>query len=192
MLLQPGCGAGEPALPTLTEFQAAWGRDQHAVWEVDWPAAPLPGPVVVEAWQSGARRRFEVLEAAAPALIGETLVSDGQTGWLFNRFETDLTAVEAAEARFSPLDDALALVTRQLGRDPRRVTPLGRATLPSGLARGWQLAFDSGATLDLWLLEQEGLVGQVRLTGPQASFRLRARQVEPLDDAPAGLFEGPR
>lgn len=176
----------------MSELRAAWGRDQHAVWEVDWPAAPLPGPVVVEAWRSGPRRRYEVLEAAAPALIGETLVSDGQTAWLFNRFDTDLEAVEAADARFSPLDDALALVTGQLGREVGSVTPLGRATLPSGPARGWRLAFDGGATLDLWLLEQEGLVGEVRLAGPQASFRLTARQVEPLHDPPAGLFEGPR
>jgi hypothetical protein len=177
------------ALIDVGDLQAAWQRDQHVIWEVDWPEAPLAGPLVVEAWQSGPRRRYEILEATTPSLIGDALVTDGETAWFFNRFEAGLSAVPAAEARFSPLADALALVSRQLAESAGSSEDRGREVLPTGAARHWRLIYDEQTLLDLWLDEQSRLIARVRFRSETADFRLLARHIEPLTEIPPGLFQ---
>lgn len=183
----PGSDVVSPEV-VLAELRAAWQRDQHAVWEMEWPGAPLAGPMAVEVWLSGPRRRFEMLESGAPALVGETLVSDGRTAWLFNRFADGVTEVGAEEARFSPLSDALLIISAHLAREPRSVRALGEASLPTGPAHRWRLIYPEGTTLDLWLEDETGLISAMKLAGPGGDFSLTARLIEPLDEVPEGLF----
>ena len=69
----------QPIEPETARHTAAlaWQTSRHTVWELDWPNAPVGGPVTVETWQAGNRYRYEILEAAAPALVGQALAFDG-------------------------------------------------------------------------------------------------------------------
>ncbi|HXW00070.1 MAG TPA: hypothetical protein VEC93_16740, partial [Anaerolineae bacterium] len=74
LLTLSACAAPEPisAKAAQATLAAAWQVDQHIVWEIAWPAAPVGGPLTVESWRVGPRYRFEVLEATAPDLVGQT------------------------------------------------------------------------------------------------------------------------
>ena len=99
-----GCTVERPIQPDQAQAIAAatWQTGQHITWELDWPATPVGGPLTVETWRMDVNYRFEVLEAVAPALIGETLVFDGHTAWQYNRFAAK-PPVMLASPRLSPV-----------------------------------------------------------------------------------------
>jgi hypothetical protein len=83
----------QPVSPATAQaaLVEAWAADQHTVWEIDWPDAPVGGPLTVETWRAGSGYRYEILESTAPALVGEILIFDGQTAWQYNRFDDPLS-----------------------------------------------------------------------------------------------------
>ncbi len=182
------CQAEQAINPDTAQTLArdAWRQEWHAVWEIDWAAMPVGGPVTVEVWRAGERYRYEILEAAAPALIGETLVFDGRQAWRYNRFETDSLSSPAAP-HLAPMSEAGAVIDRLLAEPPRsarrRVEPLHRQS-----TQRITLTFADESSLSVWIAQETGLPLRLRWSTPNAEGTLTARETEPLPDPPAGLF----
>lgn len=188
-----GCAAGDAIDPhsAQVDFGRAWQADQHTVWEIDWPAAPADGPLVVETWRAGGRYRFEILEAAAPALIGQTLVFDGRQAWRYNRFEPELP-VESVPPALAPVTELLAKISAISAYPPERAT--GRpAGLDHGPAQEFWLSYSSGPgeaerSLTWWRDVRTGLPVRLHLVEGRQVVTLRARSFEALPRPAAGLF----
>jgi outer membrane lipoprotein-sorting protein len=188
LLTLSACAAPEPvsAKAAQATLAAAWQVDQHIVWEIAWPAAPVGGPLTVESWRMGQRYRFEVLEATAPDLVGQTLLSDGQTTWRYNRFDTEMPPAPSLPL-LPPVSDAFAFINRVMAATPE--TAVQEAVqLRTGPAQKITLTFDSGSNLTLWRDETTGLPVQVIFQIGQQQATLRARSFEPLLDPPEALF----
>ncbi len=175
-----------------TNAAAAWQAPQHVVWEIDWPAAPLGGGVVAETWRAGPRYRYEILEAAAPALPGEVLVSDGHWVWRYNRFAVNspppLPSPTERGVSLSPVTDAFALIDHLLAVSPQSAT-IEPAQLLPGPATKITLIYANGDTLTLWRDDKTGLPAQVVLAaGPGSAVRLAARNLDLLNNPPEELF----
>jgi hypothetical protein len=189
------CASPQPislatAQATLME---AWSADQHTIWEINWPAAPLGGSLAVETWRAGPRYRYEILEAPAPALIGETLVFDGQTAWRYNRFDdpplsSHLQREEIAEPALSPVSDAFALVNRLMTTPPEAATQEA-VQLNHRPAQKITMTFANGDQLALWREEQTGLPIQIIFKVGTQHATLQARSFERLVNPPEGLFK---
>lgn len=183
------CVSAEVVAPGLAreEIGRAWGRDQQAVWELDWPAAPGGGPLTAAVWRAGEQYRYEILESAAPALVGQTLIFDGQIGWRYSRFEANGPEA-AASPRLSPLTDAFQIIDRLLNSTPTTATRQADTILEYGSTEKITLAFDQGDKLTVWIDQETAL--PVRLTFQTGGHRatLNARRIEPLRDPPEGLF----
>lgn len=166
---------------------AAWQADQHIVWELDWPAAPGGGPLTVATWRAGLRYRLEILEAAAPDLVGQTLIFDGTNAWRYRRFDSP-PMPQPVEARLSPVTDAFAVVTRLLAATPASATEepvqVGRAP-----AQKITLTFTGGDTLAVWRDEATGLPVRLSFVSGQQQATLRARSFELLSTPAEGLFK---
>lgn len=187
-----GLSACTPAKPIEAEtaqaaLLTAWQSDQHIVWELDWPAAPVGGPLTVATWRDGSRYRLEILEAVAPDLVGQTLIFDGITAWRSQRFDSP-PVPQPAEAQLSPVTDAFAVITRLLATTPvsatEEVAQVGRAP-----AKKITLTFTSGDTLAVWLDEATGLPVRLSFVIGQQQATLRARSFELLSTPAEGLFE---
>jgi hypothetical protein len=180
-----------PQIVQPQEAQQALGRiwqaDAHIVWELDWPAAPVAGPLIVETWRAGPAHRLEILEAVAPAVRGETLVFDGQTAWRYNRFQPP-TNIQPASPSLSPVTDALMLIDRLLQAPPEQAVQ-DIVYLNGVLTQKTELIFANADRLTLWSDRQLGLPVQLEFSIQGQQATLRARQIEPLSRPPAGLFE---
>src|SRR5688572_16701125 len=133
----------------------AWQADQHAIWTLDWPAAPTPGPLTVEIWRSGDRYRIEILEAPAPALIGETLVVNGETAWRYNRFQPS-SLIPITSPVLSPVTDLFHLID-QLLQTPVVAAEQEATQLNYNPAQKIRLTFSDGNELQFWQEEDTGL-----------------------------------
>jgi hypothetical protein len=172
-----------------TMVAEAWNTHQHGIWVLDWPAAPVGGPVTVETWRAGDIYRYEVLEAVAPALIGETLVFNGQTTWRYNRFDS-VSPVVLDSPHLSPISDAFAAIDRLTATLPQLATQ--EATQTSyGPAQKISLSYTNGDQLIVWRDGKTQLPVKVVFSvyGQQAT--LNARDVEPLVNPPERLFAMP-
>ena len=165
----------------------AWQADQHRVWELDWPAAPIGGLLTVETWRSAERYRFEILESTAPALIGQILIFDGQTAWWDNRFDQDLPQ-PASSPTLSPVSDAFAIIETLLTSSPIAATRQDDTLLNYGPTSKISLTFEDENTLSFWLESKTNLPVRIFFSVGDSQAVLHARQVEPLIDPPAGLF----
>ena len=184
------CAAAEqPMNPDLAQaiVANAWQADQHIVWELDWPAAPVGGPLTVEIWQAGNHYRFEILEAVAPALIGETLVFDGQTAWQFNRF-SDEPPLSLNVPYLSPVMEAMIVIGRLINTPPQTATQELVQTI-HGPAQKVTSNFANSEQLTLWRDDKTGLPVRVMFLVGGKAARLEARSFEVLVDPPRALFE---
>jgi hypothetical protein len=176
---------------SLVEAQAAladaWQADQHTRWELDWPVAPIGGPVTFEFWQAGSRYRYEVLEASAPALVGQTLVFDSRTAWLYNRLEPTPPEVLAAPA-LSPVTDVVTLIDRLVAATPQTASRES-VHLTTGLAQKISAVFTNGDQLTLWRDEATGLPVRLEATVNNRPVWLQARSFNPLINPPEALFK---
>ncbi len=160
--------------------------DLHAVWELDWSNAPVGGPLTVEIWQAGNRYRYEILEATTPALIGQTLVFDGQTGWQYNRLSPPETFLPV-EPQLSPVTDALAIINQLLNTPP--TTAIQEVAVVNGSnAKKTTLTYTNADTLTLWQNKETGLPLKVEFSEDNQQGTLQARSVENLVDPPPELF----
>ncbi|GAB4437269.1 MAG: hypothetical protein Kow0031_19100 [Anaerolineae bacterium] len=188
-LLAAGCTVAEPAepRPAAARVTAAWQAGQHTVWELYWPAAPVGGPVTVESWQADGRYRYEILETAAPGLLGETLAFDGRTAYRYNRLNPP-AEFTPSEPHMSPVSDAFARISAQLAQPAIAAT--GQPAQLNGRPV-WHinLTFAGGATLAAWLDESTGLLAQIEVAGGNGDLmRLHARTAAPLPDPAPELF----
>ena len=182
------CAASQPVTPDLAQqiLSDTWHTDQHVVWELDWPAAPVAGPLTVETWRAGNRYRFEILEAAAPALIGETLVFDGQQAWRYNRFDPPASFIPAP-AILSPVSEAFLFIDTRLDILPKTATQQA-ARVNLGPAKKFSITYPNGDRLILWRDEASGLPARIEFASDKHQITLNARHAEPLLDPPDELF----
>lgn len=182
------CTSTQPAnLKTaLAALTTAWQADQHAVWQLDWPNAPVGGPLTVETWQAGNRYRYEILEANTPALIGQTLVFNGQTGWQYNRLNPP-KIFSPTEPALSPVTDAIAIINHLLDTPPQTATQEATA-ISSVPVQKIALTYQNGDTLTLWLDEELDLLLKIKFSAGQQQATLQARTNEKLIDPPPELF----
>ena len=193
MLMIIAANACAPAKPMEIEAaQAAllnaWQADQHTVWELDWTDAPVGGPLTVATWRAGPRYRLEILEAVAPALVGQTLIFNGVTTWRYQRFDSPPITPQPSEAQLSPVTDAFAVITRLLATTPASATEeavqFGREP-----AQKITLTFTGGDTLTFWRDEATGLPVRLSFASGRQQATLRARSFELLSNPVEGLFE---
>jgi len=188
LVILAGCAQTEPASPLLARqlLRDAWHANQHAVWELAWPNAPVGGPITVEIWQSGSRYRYEVLEAVPPALVGETLVFDGRQAWRYNRFAPPEKFVSTGPT-LSPVTDALAVVDQLLEMSPQTAEQI-TTQVNFKPARKIALEFSTGHRLTMWLSTGSGLPLRVMFAAGGQQGMLEVRHAEPLVNPPAELF----
>ena len=182
------CAPAQSINPEIARQTAAnaWQTDQHAVWELDWPNAPIGGTLTVEAWQADNRYRYEILETNAPALIGQTLVFDGQNGWQYNRFSPP-ESFSPVEPQLSPVTDAIAIINQLLDTPPQTATQEA-VVINSVPAQKTALTYANGDTLTLWQDEQTNLPLKVEFSAGRQQATLQARINEKLVAPPPELF----
>ena len=185
------CVAAQPLLPEQAQniVADAWQTDQHGVWVLDWPTVPIGGPVTVETWRAGNSLRYEILEAVTPALIGETLVFNGQAAWQYNRFDS-APLIVLDSPRLSPVSDAFAVIDRLVTTPPQLASQEATQTI-HGPAQKISLTYANGDQLAVWRDDKTQLpVKTVFLVNGQQAT-LNARDFEPLVNPSAGLFTLP-
>jgi hypothetical protein len=183
------CAKPQPVNPEQAQIRVrkAWQADQHAVWTLDWPAAPTIGPLTVEIWRSGDRYRIEILETPAPALAGEILVVNGETAWRYNRFQPSPLKPVTSPV-LSPVTDLFNLVD-QLLQTPVVAAEQEATQLNYSPAQKIRLTFSNGNELQFWQEAETGLPVRLILFAGRQHLELDARQVEPLPNPIEGLFQ---
>lgn len=182
------CQQTQPLHPATAQatIVAVWQRDQHIVWELEWAAMPLGGPLTVETWRTGSRYRFEILEATAPALVGETLIVDGPQVWQYNHFAAEAPSAPPAPW-LSPISDAFLIIERLLDT-PAQQASQTTIVLDNGPTHIITLEFRDGDHLSLWRDEKTGLPVRIYFSIEGEEAKLTARSFEPLRDFPLSLF----
>jgi hypothetical protein len=176
-----------PAEPVRQQVQAAWLADRHTTWEIDWPNAPVGGPLTVESWQAENRYRYEILETAAPALLGEVLVFDGAQAWRYNWLTPD-TPPQQTPPQLSPVTDAFESVSALLNQPPVRAN-IQADTVLLKPARKVTLTFENGDTLVAWFdAPTQSMLLQLIFNVGEQQGRLIARHSEPLVTPDKRLF----
>lgn len=168
------------------QVRESWSAGQHTTWEIDWPAAPLGGPVTVETWRADGRFRFEILESPAPALVGEILIFDGQSGWLSHRFESQ-TPIKVSSPALSPVSEAMTIIEELLATPPAPATRES-TQLNQHPAHKFILTYADGRTLTFWRDDETGLPVRVVVEGEGQPLTLKARSFERLPQPMEGLF----
>jgi outer membrane lipoprotein-sorting protein len=135
----------------------------------------------------GDRYRYEILESVAPALVGETLVFNGQKAWQYNRFSTEAPVVPGWPW-LSPVSDAFVMIDALIATPPQTATQ-EFAQIIHGPAQKITLTFDNGDHLILWRDEETQLPVKIVFSVDGKEATLNARDFEPLVDPPQGLFE---
>ena len=188
-----GCVAPETIDPRSAQIDLsrAWQADQHIVWEIDWPAAPVGGPLAVETWRVDGRYRFDILEAEAAALIGQTRVFDGRQGWRYNRFEPELP-VKSTPPSLAPVTELMAMINAVSAARPEQASRR-LARLDHGPAQEFWLSYGGGPgeterSLTWWCDVGTGLPVRLHLVDGRQEVRLQARSFEALPQPPPELF----
>ena len=163
----------------------SWHAGQHIIWEIDWPDAPIGGPIVVEVWRFDGRYRYEILEAPTARLVGQVLVFNGQSAWRYNRFEPPLTFVPTTPA-LSPVSDAFAIIDQLIITPPQAAT-LEVTQVNSIPAEKITVYFDNDS-LTLWRDMETGLPVRLVFSFNGGQVFLKVREFEPLLDLPQELF----
>lgn len=169
------------------EIPQAWAQGWHGVWELQWSAMPVPGPVVFEGWvtENRARQRYEILEADVPSLVGLAYVNDGSAAIIFNRLEETVPPERGGgDMPFSPVTDALAKVDRTLAQLPA-VAQIRRA----GTLSRVDFSPAPGEAASVWVDETCGCVIRVTVHTSDSDFVLAARSMTKLDVPQPHLFE---
>lgn len=170
------------------QVQESWAAGQHITWEIEWPDAPIGGPVTVETWRSKGRYRFEILESPAPALVGEMLIFDGHTGWLVHRFEAQAQApVSLASPILSPISEVMTIIEELLATSPAATTRES-TQLNQHPAHKFILTYAGGRTLTFWRDDETGLPVRLLVEGEGQPLTLKARSFERLPQPMEGLF----
>lgn len=168
------------------QVQESWSADQHITWEIEWPDAPIGGPLTVETWRAGGRYRFEILESPAPALVGATLIFDGQSGWLAHRFEAQAPA-PIPSPMLSPVSEAMTVIEELVATPPAAATQ--EATkLNQHPVHKFILTYAEGRSLTFWRDDETGLPVRVVAEGKGQPLTLKARSFEQLPQPVEGLF----
>jgi outer membrane lipoprotein-sorting protein len=193
LLLLLACRAAPSLAPDQAEalVATAWQTNQHTTWEIKWPVMPLGGPVTVDSWRAAQRYRYEILEAPAPALIGETLVSDGRQAWLYNPFGAEVGAEPARPtptARLAPVSEAFAVIEQLLAQKARRASDQ-IVVLRHGPTQAITLYYENGDSLSLWRDQATGLPARIHFVTEAGEATLTARHFEPLPNPPDALFK---
>lgn len=188
VFVSTGCTRSQPIEPepVQTRLAQAWLAPQHTIWDIDWPAMPLSGPLTVETWRAGSRYRFEILETIAPDLAGQTFVFDGQQGWQYNRFELN-TSLTTGVTTFSPVSDAFDMITR-LSETPPHIATETVTQINGEPAQKIALTWTNGDSLAVWVHLETKLVLQAQFIIDGQRGLLTARQVEALPDDPSTLL----
>ena len=183
------------------QLQKAWELNQHAVWEIDWPNAPVGGTVVVEYWQFDNQYRFEILEATSARLVGEILISNGNSTWRYNRFKFDM-AVQTLELtdfghmdkptrQLSPVTDLFSMIGRLLRRSTTLSAQQQLTSTLSGSSKKIELLFADQTRLVFWLDLETNLPLQVKLITGYETILIKAQSDKPLIHPLYGLFSRP-
>lgn len=189
LILLPGlsaCQADVALDPNETQrtLQAAWTQAQQGTWDLHWENAPVPGNLIFEAWRYTDQRRYEILAANAPDLVGLVYVDDGDSTGYLNRLRPDNPQrVQGHDLPFSPISDAFDVIDTTLATPPQ-------AARQQGATHTYELTYENGSTLRL-RLNEAGLIWWLAFDNKAAEFTLTARQVVPLAQVPNGLFELP-
>lgn len=191
-LLLAACRPETPVDPVAAQLtaQTAWHRAWRGTWSLTWPAAPLPEALVFAAWQteSGLQRRYEILEAGTPGLVGQVYVNDGRQAAHYNRFLPDRPAtLGSAALPFSPISSAFETISSYLATPPEAAHQ-ERIDLPQGPGRKLTLFYPQEQVLTLWLAEDDNLIVRVELVGSDTELTLVARTLTPLTDPHPRLF----
>jgi hypothetical protein len=183
------CSAAQQTLQPAAAQQIVvdiWHTQHHITWEIDWPTAPVGGPLTVETWRAGNRYRFEILEAVAPALKGEVLAFDGQNGWRYNRFDPP-ASFRPGLASLSPVSDAFLIIERLLDT-PAKTASQETSSVNYTPAQKIELAFANEDKLSLWWDQKTGLPVQISFASNGQRATLQARSFEALTDPSEALF----
>ncbi len=175
-------------LSAQPEAQNAWQQSWRGVWELNWTQSPLPGPLVFAGWQteSGAQRRYEILEAPLASLVGMTYVNNGLSAATFNKLEPDIPVVTATQTLpFSPISDSLVIIDTLLVQTPQSAK---KQTAGDAITQ-FTLHYPRGERLSLWLNTQNNLIIRIELHSATADLTLAARSLEPLPAPHPKLFE---
>jgi hypothetical protein len=181
------CGAVTVVPPeqSLTTAAAAWGANQHTVWDIEWDNVPLSGAVSAEIWRAGKRLRIEILEAPA-GLLGQTLVvNDGQARQ-FDRLSSQAPVI-LEEPLLPPVTDALELIDSLLADSPAASTT-ATVVVSSARAERISLNYANGDTLAFYLAADTGLPLRIEFSVGGQTGRLTARSAALLPDPLPGLF----
>ncbi len=178
-------------LAAQVQVRESWSAGQHITWEIEWPDAPIGGPVTVETWRAGGRFRFEILESPAPALVGETLIFDGHSGWLAHRFDTQAQVQASAPISspvLSPISEAIAIIEELVATPPTAATQEA-SQLNQHPAHKFTLTYTGGRSLTFWRDDQTGLPLRVIVEGKGQPLTLEARSFERLSYPSDRLFK---
>ena len=185
--------AASPPAQVLRRAQQAWRADWHAVWQIEWAGAPVRGPLVAEVWRAAdGRLRIETLEAPTPALANLTLVSDGQTAWLYDARHNRVAHGRATRLRLPLANDALEVWDWLLAeaKTATLADTVHRDLQESGPASRLELVTRAGDQASLWLDDQTGLpVGLHLHTEEWSEVRITARRIERPSKLASALFE---
>jgi hypothetical protein len=189
LVVLTSCAAAQPLPVDQAQMMVrdSWQTGQHVVWVVDWPAAPVGGPVTAETWRAGDSFRYEILEAVAPALIGEMIGFNGQIGWQANRFDPG-PPLEIDSPHLAPISDALAVIDRLIMGVPQSASQEAGQTI-HGPAQKISLSYAAGQQLTFWLDNKTQLPVRIKFVAAGTEATLNARDFEPLSDPPPALFE---
>ena len=157
------------------------------VWEIEWSAMPVGGPLTVETWRASGRHRIEILETAAPHLVGETLIFDGQHAWRYNRFDAEPPAM-GSTPWLAPVSEAFAMI-RAMINTPADTATQSTVHLSHGPARRITLTYNNNDRLTFWIDQETQLPARVFVAAGRNRVNLKARSFEILVDPPAGLFK---
>jgi hypothetical protein len=190
LFLLTACATAQSVDPLSAQLEAqnAWQQPWRGVWELNWTQSPLPGPLVFAGWQpeSGAQRRYEILEAPLASLVGMTYVNNGLSAATYNKLEPDIPVVTATQTLpFSPISDSLVIIDTLLVQTPQSA----KEQTAGGAITQFTLHYPQGERLSLWLNTQNNLIIRIELRSQNANLTLAARSLEPLPAPHPKLFE---
>lgn len=177
-------------LTAQSTAQSAWKQSWHGTWELTWPASPITGPIIFEGWhdETLVQRRYEILEANTPSLIGLTYINDGTLAQHFNRLEPTVPPASGdSTLPFSPITDAFDKISALLAQPPQSATQKA-IELPQGPGLELTVNYAQSQTLTLWLDTTHNLITKATLESPNTRITLVARTLVPLNDVHPDLF----
>ncbi|MDM8526831.1 hypothetical protein QUF58_01355 [Anaerolineales bacterium HSG24] len=191
------CQAPHAIEPEIAQqdLQKAWKANQHTVWEINWPTAPIGGVIVVEYWQFDNQYRFEILESTSTRLVGETLISNGNSICRYNRFELfeldEISLVETTSSQLSPVTDLFSMIDRLLHYSTSLSAQQQVTSTLEGASKKIELLLADQTRLIFWLDVKTKLPLRIELITARENILLKAQSNKPLIRPPQGLFSRP-